>query len=157
MLYTQGLPMKLDRFRSKLEARWATEFQYWAEDDWKYVDQRWHDFLVRGMPVEIKPNWPGAVEQAAARVPVGKSVIILDDAPDYAKAYGARRLPGSTGPEIRPDCPFRYVLRLHSTMMRQSETSPDPVEAARKSRGDWPRGWKLYDDWCDWLGWPQVV
>jgi hypothetical protein len=42
-------------FRSKLEAQWAYFFDS-CGDDWNYVDSPWHDFVVSGLLVEVKPN-----------------------------------------------------------------------------------------------------
>jgi hypothetical protein len=67
-------------FRSKLEAQYAYWFQE-MELEWSYSDSPWHDFIVNGIYVEIKPFCQGALDSAAARMPLDKQMIVFCGSP----------------------------------------------------------------------------
>lgn len=53
-------------FRSVLEAKWASLFD--AQGcEWEYADRQWHDFVVDGIHVEVKPSVRGALSAVLNR------------------------------------------------------------------------------------------
>jgi len=71
-------------FRSKLEAQYA----YWFQEmglEWSYSDSPWHDFIVNGIHVEIKPFCHGALDSAADRMPHEEKMLILLGSPPDIK------------------------------------------------------------------------
>ncbi len=162
-LYEKGLAVRIGCYRSKLEQLWSEYLQ--AEcDDVKYIDGHWADFCTHGRyHLEVKPHvYDRArqleyVQQAADRLPLGKSVLIACGEPqtNTLTVFGARRTQ-LFDPEIKSGyCPYWSLLRFRSSPLNDVFHSETPQAELEKylARG-FPKPWTTFVEWSTWLRWP---
>ena len=71
-----GLAQRCGIYRSQLERQWANWFHL-NHIHAEYVDQRWHDFVVDGKFVEIKPHGEQFLVAAISRMPKDVTLIVI--------------------------------------------------------------------------------
>jgi len=85
----EGFACPEGRFRSQLEKGWNIELHRRFYGEVQYVDALDHDFLVDGIPVEIKPGEDGLVMQAVQRMRCQFLVIVADSPGNFEQWWVA--------------------------------------------------------------------